>query len=409
MPKQGGVGRGARNKAKSKRRPTNTRQLTAEELYNQAQVALQYDDCESALEALRQAVSLEPENLPVLEAFGSLLAEMGDEEQACSMLRRAIALSPDSGHEKYMYLGQLLEGEDALAMTRCGVELLQGELDLKVKSASMPDQAQQLSDPNRQRRSKQVDESMGENEEDEEESPGVPELQAQLCAALCSLAEQIMGQSDDVEGVASEVEGLLGRAQGICSASPEPGQALASLRYEQGRPEEALELLRASMKLWFRPRGSDEAEDAAMQEEDDGDVRAELGKEAADEELALQPGTMDEDEDADDEEEQGDAMQPSYEFRFECAKLLIELDDSTEVAIQVVEDLVEEDDSNPHTWHLLGLAYYGGHMFEEAQEIYEKGMQLLKKLKIPEDDEVHDDFADLQSAIEEATKDAAEA
>ena len=34
---------------------------------------------------------------------------------------------------------------------------------------------------------------------------------------------------------------------------------------------------------------------------------------------------------------------------------------------QVLEDLVEEDDSNPHTWHLLGTAYYAGGMLEEAQ------------------------------------------
>ena len=33
---------------------------------------------------------------------------------------------------------------------------------------------------------------------------------------------------------------------------------------------------------------------------------------------------------------------------------------------QVLEDLVEEDDSNPHTWHVLGTAYYAGGMLEEA-------------------------------------------
>ena len=36
---------------------------------------------------------------------------------------------------------------------------------------------------------------------------------------------------------------------------------------------------------------------------------------------------------------------------------------------QVLEDLVKEDDSNPHTWHLLGTAYYAGGMLEEAQVI----------------------------------------
>jgi hypothetical protein len=40
-------------------------------------------------------------------------------------LQRAVQLSPDTGFEKYMYLGQLLEGEEALAATQNGVELLQ--------------------------------------------------------------------------------------------------------------------------------------------------------------------------------------------------------------------------------------------------------------------------------------------
>jgi kinesin family protein 5 len=40
-------------------------------------------------------------------------------------LRRAVALCPDQGFEKYMYLGQLLQGADALAATQKGVELLQ--------------------------------------------------------------------------------------------------------------------------------------------------------------------------------------------------------------------------------------------------------------------------------------------
>lgn len=40
-------------------------------------------------------------------------------------LQRAVQLSPDTGFEKYMYLGQLLESEEALAATQKGVELLQ--------------------------------------------------------------------------------------------------------------------------------------------------------------------------------------------------------------------------------------------------------------------------------------------
>lgn len=40
-------------------------------------------------------------------------------------LQRAVQLSPDTGFEKYMYLGQLLQGEEALTATQKGVELLQ--------------------------------------------------------------------------------------------------------------------------------------------------------------------------------------------------------------------------------------------------------------------------------------------
>jgi hypothetical protein len=50
---------------------------------------------------------------------------------------------------------------------------------------------------------------------------------------------------------------------------------------------------------------------------------------------------VDEDEDwVDEDEEDDDNSMPSYEFRFECAKMLLELDDTTETAIQVS---VEQD------------------------------------------------------------------
>lgn len=39
--------------------------LTAAQLYEQAQIALQYDDVEAAADALKKAVKLAPENLEV--------------------------------------------------------------------------------------------------------------------------------------------------------------------------------------------------------------------------------------------------------------------------------------------------------------------------------------------------------
>jgi Flp pilus assembly protein TadD len=70
-----------------------------------------------------QAVTRNP-HAQVAEAYGSLLAEMGDEEKAVSVLMKVVALSPEEGHEKYLYLGQLLEGEEAVTMTRKGSSTL---------------------------------------------------------------------------------------------------------------------------------------------------------------------------------------------------------------------------------------------------------------------------------------------
>ena len=261
------------------------------------------------------------------EAYGSLLAEMGEEEQAIAMLKKAIELSPEAGHEKYMYLGQLLEGGEALAMTRKGIDLLQQQLDHMIAGGGEVEGSAAEEPSGSKRRAAKSDdegeendmdgvekeeEDEGEEEEGEEGPTTVEELREGLCSALCSLAEMVMGQTESLEAggeACEEVEALLARAAATCGASPEPGQAMASLRYEQGRPEEALAQLRGSMKLWFR-----------VEEEEVGD------EEGMAEGSAAAAGRMDEAE---------DAAQPSYEFRFECAKLLLELDEATDTAIQV--------------------------------------------------------------------------
>ena len=86
---------------------------------------------------------------------------------------------------------------------------------------------------------------------------------------------------------------------------------LASLRVEQQKPEEALQRLRASMQKWF-PSLQRMLADADSQDSDE-----EEQKEVGEAEDLL------------------DAQLPSFEFRFETAKLLIELDETTENAVQV--------------------------------------------------------------------------
>jgi kinesin family protein 5 len=73
--------------------------------------------------------------------------------------------------------------------------------------------------------------------------------------------------------VAGDAEGLLQQARSADPSSPEPLQALASLRYEQGNSEEALQLLKQSMKLWFRQQSSSDGEDDEDEEIPEAEVR----------------------------------------------------------------------------------------------------------------------------------------
>jgi hypothetical protein len=43
------------------------------------------------------------------------------------------------------------------------------------------------------------------------------------------------------------------------------------------------------------------------------------------------------------------------------------------------------------------------HLRTLQKEIHDKGLALLKKLKVHQDDDVYNDFADLNGAIEDAT------
>ncbi|KAF6265906.1 TPR-like protein [Scenedesmus sp. NREL 46B-D3] len=329
---------------------------------------------------MRDALQLEPENTDILDAHGALLAELGRVEEAVQELQKAAALSPDTGFEKYMYLGQLLQGEEAVAATQKGVELLQ--LDVE--------------------RSRQAGHA----------SKGPSK---QLAAALCSLAEMKMSQAEDMAAVAGDSERLLQQARSADPGSPEPLQALASLRYEQGSPEEALQLLKQSMKLWFRQQGSSDDEDDDDDDGGDGEEEVPPAEAAAAEFAKLKkPTTMSEDMDEEQQQQQLEGSEeddwedededdvPSYEFRFECAKMLLELDDSTETAIQVLEDLLAENDSVLDVWHLLGLSYYSGGMLKEAEEICNLGLQLLHKQHVSPEEDIAMSFQDLQSAIQEA-------
>lgn len=323
--------------------PADDASSQAMALYEEAQQDMAQDKFEAARRKLRQAHILAPQDMMILDALGAFLAEAGPQQEAITALQQAVQKQPDQGFEKYMYLGQLLEGPEAVSSIRNGVAVLQQQ------------------------------QTAAEGEEREEAT----EL---LAEALCSLAELLLGTAEDVSTVAAECQQVLATAGHLQPDSPQPLQVLASLKVELQKPDEALQHLRDSMQKWF----------PALQR-----MLADPDESEADE--------SNPDESALDEDEQDlDAQLPSFEFRFETAKLLIELDETTEAAVQILDSLIEEDDSVPNVWYMLAMCLLGGGQTEAAAEALQHGRKLLKKQADAE--ELAKDFSDLKIAIDEAAK-----
>jgi len=259
-------------------------------------------------------------------------------QEAIEYLKQACDLEPSTGFEKFMYLGQVLDAcgraREAEAAMRTGVEILRRENDAQNSNGEF------------------------------------------LTSALCSLAELLMGlihDDDDMMDACyasasalpelSEVEALLEQAITSSSGkSPEPLQGMCGLRVLQGREEEALELLKASLTLW-RSDGDDKAggetgEGGVHGDDDESDDAPHGGEEI--------------------DEENDPSSQPSYEFRFETAKLLLELDVTTETAAEILEELLEENDMVPDVWLLLAVAYRAGGDEESAREAAVNGVRVAQ-------------------------------
>lgn len=267
--------------------------------------------------------------------------------------------------------------EEAESTMRRGIEILRGELaQMNDAHAGHPDLSCCAGDE--------------AAEELAEEREGLREAMA---SALCSLSELLMGAAaeaaDDAEDddraaaaladspALAECERLLGEARELHPRSPEPLQALCSLRRLQGREEDALGLLRESLALWYRPPP------------EEGDEAGANGAPAP-QKVEKMEGEGDDDD---------DAAPPSYEFRFEAAKLLIELDETMDTAADVLEGLLQENDTVPDVWLLLAVAYRAGGELEAAAEAAAEGATVARKMGFPADHEVVAALGDLEAEL----------
>ena len=374
--KGGGGGGGGGNSANGTTKSSAA--STLETRIESALTHISYDRIEQGLTELKDICKKNPTNVDALETYAYALAEYGDQEEALDALRDAAKANPDSGYEKFMYLGQLLDdGKAATACTKKGLDLL--EEQIKKGDAAVADRH---------------------------------------CSACCALAEQILGCRDEDgmdgdntvdEETAKAVEELLKRAQQSDRDSAEPLQVLACLRNEQGKKDEALKHLKESIAKWRKP--------VQLVQETKKEREIYERKRPA-------PGSKDyvssseEDEERDDDEDEYlprfQDYDVSFEFRFETAKLLLEIDTSAALAIEILEELLEERDGIVDVWYLLAYAHYGANELEDSLEIIEIGEKLAAKSKdtgVLQEEEAEGalmNFAELKHVIEEVKKECDE-
>lgn len=175
-------------------------------------------DLDSAISIYDKVLSSRPDCVAALDGLGEAALQTGDRERAISAMKRSIELSPADGVDRYMNLGQLCEGAEALEWLERGVGMLRAKL-----VAAQPDE--------------------------------VLEATHALACALCSVAEVFLTDACDEpdaearsDSTASEAVALV-QALSVQSLA-EPYVTLASVRLSQERPEEAQPLLASALAVF---------------------------------------------------------------------------------------------------------------------------------------------------------------
>ncbi|KAM9994784.1 hypothetical protein ACTFIY_000957 [Dictyostelium cf. discoideum] len=307
------------------------KELTSEEYIQQGEKYASEYHFDKALSSFENALKLDPTNTLVMDTIGEILVENGDIEKAKTYFLKSIKTDPEDSPSKYMNLGQLVGGDDALNCYRKGIEIMERELKQLIKEqGSKYNDLQHIPRPLKSSISGGGgdDEDNGDNivyDESDEDDP-IIQLKQQLCSALCSISELYLTDQCFDDDAEDQCESNLKRAIGYSPNSPEPYSLMASMKISQVKNQEAIEYLNKSYQLW---------------EHSDIDDR------------------------------------PEFDYRFNISLLFIELKENR-TAVDILEQLVNEQDNIAELWYTLGVVYNNLNEPLSAQECLITSKELLK-------------------------------
>uniref|UniRef100_A0A3B4ADA9 Uncharacterized protein n=1 Tax=Periophthalmus magnuspinnatus TaxID=409849 RepID=A0A3B4ADA9_9GOBI len=180
-------------------------------------------DFEMASLFCQRALDLEATNLQALDMLGHIHSEMGDILKAKEVFQRAVELSPDVGHRKYMSLGQIHTGQEAVDFYLKGIQILLSALEKQgpLGASAFP-----------------------------EEDTDLP-TERDVSVAYCSIAEIYLTDLCMEEGAAVKCKEFIERALHYHHDNPEALQLMASYLFSNERNQEGKEYLLKSVAGWL--------------------------------------------------------------------------------------------------------------------------------------------------------------
>lgn len=106
-----------------------------------ARALLQSSQEEKAVELLAPEIDKNQDCVPLLEIYGETLLEVNDVETAYNVFMKAVELDPEAaqGVQKFLYLGQIIGGQDGIQYINVGLNKLQDQLEKVQQNAGDDD------------------------------------------------------------------------------------------------------------------------------------------------------------------------------------------------------------------------------------------------------------------------------
>lgn len=285
----------------------DAREFSAEDILDKAEELVETGQYEMAVRFCDKVLATDADDARALEIKALASLELGQTDAARALLQQAVAIEPEAGHSKFMYLAQLSEGQAAVEAFSAGISLLHTELEhLMASQADM--------DP-------------------DELADQVHACSQEISTAFCSVAEIYLSDLCHEDGAQDACISCAEKALAYDPRNVQAMQTMANLSISLQHPEAALSWLQQSVALWHKAQVDQDALDNGADE-------------------VIEHGA-----DADDADDDQLIDPPAYLFRINTVKLLVELQ-QYDTALEILDNLVAEDENVTQVWYLLGWVHH---------------------------------------------------